>query len=518
MDYLKVIESINSFSIGQNTTGQLYALAYLLIISPRNLRKIENDVIDILLDSQVEIMINGTEYTVIAEPPQNKNVLVSPYYNFSLCLISYIGIKSFISKNHYRKEELVNLQSKLAESMMIIKDELNDINMKTVGFELLVGKYINDIPGFENTDFAKNIINEREKRLSKNSKMIFLFSPEGYDETDIDLRNFISKENMDIYIFNSAEATIKFFDKLIETEPKYLDRFIDLIKNLKGLPGFFRGDRYDMGIIIDMLNSTGLIDNPDIAKAIKQKLDDLYMFSDLAGDYNQQKGFSITQGFGLYDLDTTSTLLKAFVLLDYNKDKAIDFKFNYFENPSNGLYYTYPGDNRIAPTALAHLLSTQVLLGKPDIKIYNYLKEIIFNQSYSDKYHFSKLYILYCMLTGLIDYHSVNAEVNDTIEEVIRQILSFRKSNGMFSSIKGFSSGTAEETAWAILALTYYVRKVNDTDEVRNIIRHSSEQIQGIKQSEVKDLVRLWYFKQVYTPIHCNMVLFAVAQSLKDII
>ncbi len=511
----KLVSAIKKFDKKEPYTGQIYGLAYLLIENPKALSNLRNYAVDRILESAKSI----GKHVCIVEGGNVNNYYISHHYNFAVNLLVIVAIQRLVKVGAYRLAELEKLKLKLIAFLEAEQTFLDDYSKKTVGFELITGKFLEEISEFSGGKLSRKYSELREKRLANTSKVL-LFSPEGLDDNlkleDGFREQVIKGANTEVFAFNSPELTIKMADELDQNNSELVSALTNKVTSLQGVPPFFESDRFFFPLAIEVLRTTGLLEISKVRDASLDQVKRLELFGGHPGDYHPQKGFSIAKGFELYDLDTSSMLMKALYSLGLWGAKEERFAWSYYSSDSDYRYSTYKKDNRFSPSVLAHLLSAQCLVDGIEGDLLKVIFKIIDDGLYSDKYNASTLYVQYSLLVGLIDSQVSGFDCMKYIDRLVASILSAKKETGLFTTFAGLSTGTVEETTWAALALNYYRMKI-DNSHIR--INESIQSIKNVMKTQntarVEELERLWIFKQIYTPITFNQLLFAVIDQLE---
>ncbi|MEI7604166.1 MAG: hypothetical protein WCJ19_04045 [bacterium] len=512
----KILEIISTLHIGDGNTVQIYGIAHLLIIHKKEFRELDNLLVDIILENKINLITNPT-IKCIVEGKNINNYYISHYYNFSLNLLCYEGLRKIIKISDYRKDEIILTLKDLENFLIFEKDLLDNDEKKTIGFELVVGKYISNVRGFKDKKFIEKYINLRNQRL-KNFSPIIVFSPEGISGITNQIKAFIivkkiikKTDNPRNYLFCSPQTTVQYIKILEKKFPGSVKKLITYIKERRGLPPKFNAEFFDLFWCLEILDTAGLIDDNVKNKVVSAIEDSEAFHKNIPGCYNEDKGFSITKYFPLYDLDTTSVAIKALHSIGYMRDKYISFNFSYYKNINNNLYFTYKNDNRISITVLAHALHAQIMLNKVDENLVAYLNNRIKSSDYTDKFHTSILYTIYCLINAYSDYVKINNTHNDMLEKLVSDLLNAKKDNGLFGAIEGIN-GTIEETAWAIISLYKYWSTFKKA-YVKDIIISSQNTIKSCTFI-IEDLEKEWIIKDIYNPHKINTILIQSAMNI----
>jgi len=495
-----LIDTIKKLNIGFSTTNQLYGIAYALLEKQAELRQLEHFFIDLLLESVRKLPIKGKNLTYIHEGSSPNNYFVSHYANFSLNVLCYVALFRFTERSPYKSADITQLLPQIADFLAYERKQLKDDFQKSVGFELVVGKYIDTIRGFNDKEFSDHIKKLRENRL-KGSFEIMAFTPEGITGLRNKLKlKFLSlklksAQVPDTFIFNSPQLTLSSFSTLSK-ESKQL--FSVYLKRYKGLPPFFKAEILDLFWIIDILNTGDLLDK-NVKVALSKQMLKMDLFNPhIEGCFNIKKGFSIAKGFPLYDSDTTAMAIKAFCHFRIQEDWAKSYSFEYYKNETTQTYSTYKGDNRYSLSALAHILDAQTYQGRADKSLVQFIKRQVAKNNFTDKWHISHLYPLHALTIAFTNYYLLTGKEHTFLLQLIDKVCSYRKKNGLFTSIDGIE-GTIEETAWALLALSYFEKKTGSKDSViKRVIEGSKVKVQN-NNTPIDELEKLWVVKEIYS-------------------
>lgn len=515
----KVSNLIDDLPNSQCTSSQLYGLAYILILDSDLFFRDRHRIVDQLIKSIKKVTLSEGNFIFLSVEGDNlNNYYISHYYNTVLNTLIYVSLKYFIKKDKYRNLEVHSVIKKLEES---IPHEISLLkkDYKTIGAELVIGKYIGNVSNIDRRikfKFSK----ERKERIKKFSK-ILAYTPEGLPEfinntfVKRSVYKFLENNNLtDCYLYNSPELTYRFADTIKDMFPKRMTDLLLTLNSHEGTPPFFKGIFFDLFWIVDILHSANLLSNDLVNTSVKlfTKINDV---KNEVGTFDEKKGFSISPGFPMYDLDTTAMGMKFFHYVQIRSTDLSDYAYTYYQNNQTQLYSTYKRDNRISISAILHALNAQAYVDKSKVntKALDYAQEAFRLGEYKDKYNKSDLYVLYCYTKSFVDLNRVGLVEDLILDEIVKKILSHKKQNGLLSSI--CPDGTFEESAWGILALKYYLEYKKN----RNIESKYNELIEVTKTfskkvTNVVQLERIWTVKQIYVPINIVKTLLYVINAL----
>lgn len=518
----KVFEdTIKSLNTGFSTTNQLYGLAYIIIDGSELLADFEELIVDEILKSVNIIEVDGRPISYIHEGPNENNYYTSHYANFVLNLMVYVCFKRLEKRSTYRLSEIINIKNQVADFLKHEKEYLVDDSIKTVGFELIVDRYINEVENFNDINFIdkyKHLAKARLKRFTP----ILAFTPEGikgiYHKFLIKFlsNKLFPKVLNDTFIFDSPETTINLIRKLIKKSNAIFQDFRDYILVNKGLPAFFKSEFLDIFWITDILNTAGLL-NEKLKVQLKDEISKSnYRNTNWEGTLNDRKGFSIAKGFMLYDSDTTAMAIKTFDILQIDEEKLKSFDFEYYKTDQPSTYFTYKYDNRPSISTLAHILNAQVVQENINSSLRSFLDECIEKKVFNDKWHVSKLYVLYSLGIAYSDLATTDLSAKKYLQKIVEEILSYEKTNHLFTSIQGIDSGTVEEASWALLTLNYiYKQHKEDYSFLKDTIPVVKQAITK-NYKDINSLEKLWYVKCIYNLPKILTALVYAATNLNE--
>ncbi|WKZ28470.1 MAG: hypothetical protein QY330_02635 [Candidatus Dojkabacteria bacterium] len=502
MNSSKIKDTISGCNTYPHTTFSIYGLTIILIDNLESFKDLELTVVDHILNNARSICISGKDYRLIIEGKES-NYYQSHFFNFQLNLMVYVGLNRFTKRSDYRKREIKQLGRDIIHFLEHEINKLTDFNEKTVGFELVVGKYINQIPKlYRNKNYAK-IISKRRERLSRKSP-ILIYTAEGLDKdilSQIDIAPFIDSIPSRSMIANSPEASILLAERATHSKEIIVNKIKDTINEHGGLPAFWQSEYFNLFWMTEILSVSNQIDS-ETNKLLFDKLKLTTLISDgMEGSMNKKKGFSIAKGFSLYDLDTTAMGIRALAYIGIDNHQLEEFNYNYYLS-NGGKYQTYPNDNRESVTTIAHTLSAQIIQRNVDPNIVNQLLNLINRNQLSDKWHTSRVYVLFTILHSLIELRKFTNDYVDVTELVLRKLMTYKSKNSMsFTSLNLPGGGTIEETCWAILSIYHYLKSSEKQDKYLTQILKGA--IEFIKEERERYLTeKLWVVKIPYRPYY----------------
>jgi len=225
-----------------------------------------------------------------------------------------------------------------------------------------------------------------------------------------------------------------------------------------------------------------------------------------------ETGAGIDPLFGINDGDTTAVTLHVLALGGYPPEPAI---LHYFEEPDSRTFRTFAFERNASVATNAHALETLALI--PDYpdrqEVWDHVvATLLATQKYRsywiDKWHASPYYATSHTLIALINAHEpLVTECVDSIEWLIHT----QREDGSWGY---FDRGTAEETAYALLALLHYHRHIESMNQVAvETIKKGVSFLQYSMEEHI-DLMYpdLWIAKSLYAPV--NIVKAAILAAL----
>lgn len=519
-DFINLIQEIPH---NYSTTNQVYGIAYLLYLGPSKNQVSEEFLLDLILSRLTSVPGNENHF-YISEYDSPRNYYVSHYYNFTLNLMSYVGILEYMRRHpaSERYGELERVLRQIEDFLNYEKGLIPEIDKKTVGFELIVGTYIDRVRGFNDKVFVKKYKELKKARLRKFSPTI-VFTPEGIDSHFQNLlatliaNKGLSRDVEGVYVLNSAQASARFSYKLNGPSLSKIDDFNSYVNEYKGTPPFFKAEIFDCFWMVDIAASAGLLSDKQISKSLVKLVEDLDMFNpQISGCFNNEKGFSIAKGFSLYDSDTTSLGIKSLSLLGLRSDKVSSYRFDYYKNKDNGTYYSFKNDNRPSVTTMAHIIDAMVATDQDITELKRVVDKMVEDRNFVDKWHTSELYSLYILLFAYLNMFLKLGIGEKQVHTLIDAMLDYQDDTGGFSSNKELSN-SVEESCWAFLAL-YNIDRNCDT--FHHKYKQSFERLKSylserVEDAKIENLEKLWVVKEIY---HQSRVTRALIEVVKIVL
>jgi len=219
-------------------------------------------------------------------------------------------------------------------------------------------------------------------------------------------------------------------------------------------------------------------------------------------------GTGIDPLFGINDGDTTSVVLHVLALGGQHVDPAI---LRAFEEPEKRTFRTFGFERNASVVTNAHALEALSLL--PDYpdrqEVWDHVVAMLLaNQIYQsywvDKWHASPYYATAHVLVALIGVQEpILAECLHSIE----WLLHTQRADGSWGY---FGRGTAEETAYALLALLHYHRQVAPVST--DVLKRGMACLQALV--EESSYPELWIAKTLYAPGNIIRALILATQAL----
>ena len=255
-----------------------------------------------------------------------------------------------------------------------------------------------------------------------------------------------------------------------------------------GVPSFYPFRTFETAWVLEHLAfgwlslDDGLVD-PSIWASLQ---------SDLAAG---QAGVGIDPLFGINDGDTTAVTLHALALGGQPVDPMI---LHQFEEPASRTFRTFAFERNASVVTNAHAL--EALSFMPDYperrevwdRIVSMLLATQEYQSYwIDKWHASPLYATSHVLVAMITTQE------PLLSECLNSIQWFLHTQRDDGSWGYFDRGTAEETAYALLALLHFHRDIGPVD--REVLRRGASFLRRSVADE-RPHPALWIAKTLYAP------------------
>lgn len=207
------------------------------------------------------------------------------------------------------------------------------------------------------------------------------------------------------------------------------------------------------------------------------------------------EGVSMDPAFGIKDGDTTAVAARMLTLGRGGVEPAI---LHRFEDPETRIFRTFRFERNASVSTNAHALEALALL--PDYpdrqevwdRVVTMLLAARKYQSYwIDKWHASPFYATSHVLISLL--HSEEPLVSECIGSV-DWLMHVQRSDGSWGH---FDRGTAEETAYALLALLHFARRFEIVDA--DVLRRGAAYLWRVSQ-EIQAHPDLWIAKTLFAP------------------
>jgi halimadienyl-diphosphate synthase len=268
------------------------------------------------------------------------------------------------------------------------------------------------------------------------------FSLEFLDNrVDIERMHYLQGSNGAIA---NSPATTAYFALRADGNSRALE-YLEGAKTLsRGVPAFYPFRTFEITWALEHLAFGGL----SLKELVEQSV-----WKDLQNSLHE-KGVSMDPSFGIYDGDTTAVTVHVLRLGEYEVNPAI---LHRFEEPNSRIFRTFDFERNASVSTNAHALGA--LAEMPD---YPDRREVIdritafllahrlYDTYWVDKWHSSPYYATSHTLIALLNLQkSLVPEFLTSIE----WILHTQRDDGSWGY---FDRGTAEETAYALLALLHY--------------------------------------------------------------
>lgn len=210
----------------------------------------------------------------------------------------------------------------------------------------------------------------------------------------------------------------------------------------------------------------------------------------------EPKGIGLDPSFGIPDGDITSVCSNLLMKAGYPVRPAIMANF---QHPQSGLFRTYLYERNLSVSTNVHALETLELMGdypgrcETQQKIVEaLLKERKFDLYWDDKWHISPYYCTAHAVVGLLPtVKDFDAICRSTIDWLIYT----QRANGSWGF---FENGTAEETAYALIALLHYHRSRPVPLEV---LQRGVAYLQAAYEQNDWKHPEMWIGKCLYIPL-----------------
>jgi halimadienyl-diphosphate synthase len=199
------------------------------------------------------------------------------------------------------------------------------------------------------------------------------------------------------------------------------------------------------------------------------------------------------------DADTTAVTLFALTRLGHTPDPVCLMRF------STGTHFrTWPGEQGVSTTVNAHVLDAlgAAVTARPDLgtayqAIMTTLAGWLANQQnpagwWRDRWHASDYYATACCVLALDDCHHLHTGHQPAVTRAVDWVLRTRRPDGSW----GRWTGTAEETAYAVLTLLRRSDRTAVADAVRSAYPHL---VTGLRRPPGREPA-LWHDKDLYRP------------------
>jgi hypothetical protein len=206
-------------------------------------------------------------------------------------------------------------------------------------------------------------------------------------------------------------------------------------------------------------------------------------------------GVSMDPAFGINDGDTTAVTVRVLTLGERGIEPAI---LHHFEDPETRIFRTFAFERNASVSTNAHALEALALI--PDYpdrqevwdRVVTMLLAARKYQSYwIDKWHASPFYATSHVLISLL--HSDEPLVSECIGSV-DWLVHVQRGDGSWGH---FDRGTAEETAYALLALLHYSRRFGRMDA--DVLRRGAAYLWRAFQA-AQGYPDLWIAKTLFAP------------------
>jgi halimadienyl-diphosphate synthase len=266
-------------------------------------------------------------------------------------------------------------------------------------------------------------------------------------------------------------------------------RYLESILNLAGgVPSVYPFRTFEAVWVLEHLSYGGL--------ALDANLVDARIWQDLQAAIEfDQKGVGVDPFFGINDGDTTSVTLHALAMGGQAVDPLV---LHRFEHPETRVFRTFPFERNVSVVTNAHAL--EALSHMPDYPerqevwdriVTLFLASQKYQSYWIDKWHASPYYATAHVLVSLISTRE------PLLSECLHSIDWFLHTQRQDGSWGFFDRGTAEETAYVLLALLHHHRSVGklDTHALRRGAAYLYRWLEaGSEHPE------LWIAKTLYAP------------------
>lgn len=255
----------------------------------------------------------------------------------------------------------------------------------------------------------------------------------------------------------------------------------------RGVPHFFPLRTFEIAWVLEHLTFGGLALSGDhlIAPSLWEELQSAV----------SEEGVSMDPTFGIKDGDTTAVAARVLTLSGRPVDPEI---LHRFEDPEMRIFRTFRFERNASVSTNAHALEALALM--PDYpdrqevwdRVVTMLLAARKYQSYwIDKWHASPYYATSHVLLSLL--HSNEPLVSECIGS-LDWLIHMQRSDGSWGY---FDRGTAEETAYALLALLHYHRRFNMVDA--DVLKRGALYLARVFEAE-GTYADLWIAKSLFAP------------------
>jgi halimadienyl-diphosphate synthase len=284
----------------------------------------------------------------------------------------------------------------------------------------------------------------------------------------------------------NSPATTAYYVLQADKSPEalaYLERTTALSE---GVPAFYPFRTFELAWVLEHLSFGGL------------SLDSLIQDStwrELLATLDED-GVSMDPTFGIKDGDTTAVTEHVLALGGHSVDPMI---LHRFEKPKLRIFSTFDFERNASTSTNAHALGAlAVMPDYPDRqevldRIAAWLlSDRVYDTYWVDKWHTSPYYATSHALIALIEtQRTLLAEYDSSIE----WLLHTQRGDGSWGY---FDRGTAEETAYALLALLRYHRRVKPV--AREILDNGVSSLSPSVEETSRDYPDLWIAKSLFAP------------------
>jgi halimadienyl-diphosphate synthase len=261
----------------------------------------------------------------------------------------------------------------------------------------------------------------------------------------------------------------------------------ELVAQPRGIPHFFPLRTFEIAWVLEHLTFGGFSLQEDDLVAP-------FLWEELQSALGEE-GVSMDPAFGIKDGDTTAVSARVLSLSGRPVDPEI---LHRFEDPETRIFRTFEFERNASVSTNAHALEALALMPSyPDRqevwdRVVTMLLAARKYQSYwIDKWHASPYYATSHVLISLL--HSNEPLVSECLGS-LDWLIHMQRDDGSWGY---FDRGTAEETAYALLALLHYHRRFNMEDA--DVLRRGADYLQRAFESELP-YPDLWIAKSLFAP------------------